>query len=102
MAAEYRRAMNRAPVRGERDAVSAHAIFPTVAVTDTSRLVEAKHFELYRTLSPSERVQIAVNLSEAVRQTVVAGIRRRNPEYTDADVAEALRRMLYASESANR
>ena len=64
-------------------------------LTDTSAAVEAKHFELYRTLSAAERAQIAVDLSEAVRRTAIDGIRRRNPHFTDAEVAEALRRLLY-------
>lgn len=66
-------------------------------ITDTSSEAETKQFELYRSLTPAERAQIAVNLSEAVRQTAIAGIRRRNPEYTDAEVAETLRRMLYGA-----
>jgi len=71
------------------------AIFHTVPITDTSAAVDEKKFELYRTLSAAERVQIAVNLSEAVRQTAIAGIRRRNPDYTDAEVAAALCQLLY-------
>jgi len=70
----------------------------TVAITDTSAVVDEKQFELYRTLSAAKRVQIAVDLSEAVRRTAIAGIRRRNPDYTDAEVAEALRQLLYGSE----
>ncbi|HUR83271.1 MAG TPA: hypothetical protein VM733_21110 [Thermoanaerobaculia bacterium] len=66
-------------------------------ITDTSSEAETKQFELYRSLTSAERAQIAVNLSEAVRQTAIAGIRRRNPEYTDVEVAETLRRMLYGA-----
>ena len=75
-----------------------NAIFRAVPITDTSAAVDEKQFELYRTLSAAERVQIAVDMSEAVRQTAIAGIRRRNPDYTDVEVMEALRQLLYGSE----
>lgn len=64
-------------------------------LTDTSAAADAKQFELYRTLSAAQRAQIAVNLSEAVRRTAIDGIRRRHAEDTEAEVAEALRRLLY-------
>ena len=64
-------------------------------VTDTSSAADAKQFELYRSLSPSERVRIALNLSEMIRRTTIAGIRRRHPEYDDAEVVEALRELVY-------
>lgn len=66
-----------------------------VAVTDTSPKAAALHLELYRSLSPADRVQIAVDLSDAVRETALDGIRRRHPEYSDEAVAEAFLTLLY-------
>lgn len=42
--------------------------------------------QLYRDGRPSRRAQIAADLSDAVRETTVAGIRCRNPGYGDAEV----------------
>jgi hypothetical protein len=66
-----------------------------VAITDTSPEASAVQLALYRKLDPSARVQIAVELSEAVRETAVAGIRRRHPGYSDEEVWHDLRVILY-------
>jgi hypothetical protein len=68
--------------------------FP-VAVTDTTPKAAALHLELYRSLGPAGRVQIAVDLSDAVRETALAGIRCRHPEYSDEAVADAFLTLLY-------
>ena len=66
-----------------------------VAVTDTTAEAAAIQLAMYRAMSPSARVQIAVDLSDAVRETARAGIRRRHPEYSEAEVARAFIAMLY-------
>lgn len=66
-----------------------------MALTDTSTKAAALHLELYRSLEPADRVQIAVDLSDAVRETALDGIRRRHPEYSDEAVAEAFLTLLY-------
>jgi hypothetical protein len=66
-----------------------------VAVTDTSPEAAAVQLELYRALGPSGRVQIAVDLSDAVRQTAMDGIRRRHPEYSDEGLSRALLTLVY-------
>jgi hypothetical protein len=70
-----------------------------VSITDTSPSAAAIQNEAYRRLGPSGRVQVAIELSEAVRQTTVAGIRRRNPEYDDTEAWREFRRLVYGSES---
>jgi hypothetical protein len=64
-------------------------------VTDTTLRASAVQLQLYKSLSPSERVKIAVDLSDAVRETAMAGIRRRHPEYSDAELSHAFLSMLY-------
>src|ERR1019366_3742980 len=66
-----------------------------VAVTDTSPEAAAVQLALYRALGPSGRVQIAVDLSDAVRQTAMDGIRRRHPEYSDDGVSRAFLTLVY-------
>jgi hypothetical protein len=73
-----------------------------VAVTDTSPEAATVHLELYRSLGPSGRLQIAVDLSDAVRQTAIDGIRRRHPEYTDDAVSRAFLTLVYGPVKTTR
>ena len=66
-----------------------------MGVSDTTPRASAIQLELYRKAGPSARAQIAVELSEAVRQTTIDGIRRRHPEYSEREVASAFLRMVY-------
>jgi hypothetical protein len=68
-----------------------------VAVTDTSPEAARIHLELYRALGPSGRAHIAVELSDAVRETALSGIRRRHPEYSDEEVSHAFLTLLYGT-----
>lgn len=65
------------------------------SATDTTPKAAALHLELLRALGPAGRVQIAVDLSDAVRETALAGVRRRHPEYSDDEVADAFLTLLY-------
>ena len=66
-----------------------------MAVTDTTPRVAAIQLQLYRDAGPSRRAQIAVELSDAVRETALAGIRRRHPEYSDEQVRAEFLRIVY-------
>jgi hypothetical protein len=66
-----------------------------VAVTDTSREAAEIHLAMLRALGPSGRVHIAIELSDAARETALAGIRRRHPEYSDDEVSRAFLTLLY-------
>ena len=50
---------------------------------------------LYRQVGPSRRAQIAAELSDAVRETALAGVRRRHPDYSEREVALSFLRMVY-------
>ena len=63
--------------------------------SDTTPRAEAIQLQLYREAGPSRRAQIAVDLSDAVRATALAGIRRRHPEYSEHDVASMFLRVVY-------
>jgi hypothetical protein len=62
---------------------------------DTAPRAAAIQLQLYRSVGPSVRAQIALDLSEAARETTLAGIRRRHPEYSDAEVAQSFLRIVY-------
>ena len=66
-----------------------------MAATDTTPQAAALLLAHYRRLSPSARAQIAADLSDALRQTAMAGIRRRHPEYSDRQADRAFRELLY-------
>lgn len=40
-------------------------------------------------------MQIAVELSDAIRDTALAGIRRRHPEYSEREVERSFLQMVY-------
>jgi hypothetical protein len=62
---------------------------------DTTARAAAIQLQLYRQVGPSRRAQIAVQLSDAVRDTALAGIRRRHPEYSEQEVALSFLRLVY-------
>ena len=64
-------------------------------VSDTSASAAAIQLELYRAAGPAGRARIAVELSEAVRQTALSGIRRRQPTLTERELAEAFLALVY-------
>ena len=66
-----------------------------MAVSDTTPQAAAIQLDLYRKAGPSRRAQIAVELSDAVRATTLAGIRRRHPDYTEEEVKADFLRIVY-------
>jgi hypothetical protein len=63
--------------------------------TDTTAAAAALQLRLYREAGTARRSQIAADLSDAVRETALAGIRRRHPEYSERDVACAYLALVY-------
>jgi len=63
--------------------------------SDTTPAAAAMQLMLYRRLGPSGRAQIAVELSDAVRETSLAGIRHRHPEHTEAEVRRSFLELVY-------
>jgi hypothetical protein len=66
-----------------------------MAVSDTAPRAAAIQLQLDRNAGPAGRVLIAVELSDAVRETAVAGIRRRHPEYSEQEVRHAFLQSVY-------
>jgi hypothetical protein len=60
---------------------------------DTSIEARDVQREIYRRLGGSERVAIVFRLNALVRETAMAGIRRRHPSYADAEVRAAFQRL---------
>ncbi|HEV7768752.1 MAG TPA: hypothetical protein VGQ76_27415 [Thermoanaerobaculia bacterium] len=66
-----------------------------MAVSDTTPRAAAIQLQLYRDAGPSRRAQIAVELSDAVRETTLAGIRRRHPDYSEEQVRSEFLFIVY-------
>jgi hypothetical protein len=62
---------------------------------DTTPAAAALHEEAQRRLGRSGRFRIALELSDLTHALAAAGIRRRNPEYTDEQARQELARVLY-------
>jgi hypothetical protein len=61
---------------------------------DTTLDAHEAQLRCYRRMSGSEKVALAAQLSEDVRDIAMAGIRARHPEYSDREVWYALMRLL--------
>jgi hypothetical protein len=62
---------------------------------DTSPEVFAYHLDRLRQLGSAGRSRMAAELSDTLRQTALADIRRRHPEYSDAEVARTFVKAVY-------
>lgn len=61
---------------------------------DTTHEAHRLQIDVYRRLGGAERVAILFRLNALVRETALAGIRRRHPAYAEAQVRMALRRLV--------
>jgi hypothetical protein len=62
---------------------------------DTTPDAAAVQEAAYRRAGPAGRLRIAMELSDLVRALAAAGVRKRHPEYTEAEVTEALLWQIY-------
>ena len=69
---------------------------------DTNGVASARYHELLRSRVPHERLAQAMSLTRMVRDLAVAGIRRRHPDASDAEVRVRLAVRLYGREAAQR
>ena len=76
---------------------------------DTTPEAYAVQQAIFDKMEPGRRVELAFEMSAAMRQTAMAGIRAQNPSYTDRQVVleyarmtlgEALFRKAFADEAA--
>ena len=61
---------------------------------DTSEQADAVQLAAYRRLGGAGRVAIAFRLSALVRDTAVAGILQRHPDYSSEQAARAFQRLV--------
>ncbi len=65
---------------------------------DTTPEAARHYYATLRKLSPSQRLKMAFELSDAVRETLIAGIRHRHPDYSPRQIRRELLRLTLDKE----
>jgi hypothetical protein len=69
---------------------------------DTSPAAREAQLAVFRSMSASERVALAFQMSEEARAIAADGFRQRHPDASDVEVERAVRRLLLGAELADR
>jgi hypothetical protein len=69
---------------------------------DTDEKTEQVQLAIYRRMSGSQRLKLAMEMSDAARATTMAGIKSRHPEYSEEQVRYALFRLLHGDDLFRR
>ncbi len=69
---------------------------------DTAPQVANRYYELNAALTPGQRLQIAVSLSQSVRELALAGVRQRHPHASLESVRWHFAEVLYGTQIATR
>jgi hypothetical protein len=70
--------------------------------TDTDEAAREVQLAATRRLTASERVRLAVEMSEAARRIAIEGERRRHPELTDVQARRVVFRRMWGAALAER
>lgn len=63
--------------------------------SDTTLDVHRKQIEILRKMSPEKRALISFELSDNVRNNIIAGIRKMYPDFTDTQIKRELLQRCY-------
>jgi hypothetical protein len=69
---------------------------------DTTSEAAQVQLRIYRAMPPSKRLQLALAMSDSLRQLVIAGVRSRHPEFTPEQVRLAVIRLTLGDELFDR
>jgi len=69
---------------------------------DTSSRAHAIQISILRSLTPAERFQSAVEMSDFTHKLAIAGLRGRRPDCTDANVNRLLAETLFQPRGRRR
>lgn len=69
---------------------------------DTTPEAMRVQIEVWRGMSPERRSLLAAQLCEDVRENAMAGIRARNPQFSDEEVRLALYELIHGKEVVDR
>lgn len=62
---------------------------------DTSPEAEAIQLEIFRRMTTAQRLKMALQMSESMRNVALAGLRNRHPEMTEDELFRELMRIMY-------
>jgi len=69
---------------------------------DTTLEAARKQFEFLRRLPPQKRALISFEISDNVRQNVIAGIKKLHPDFTDTQIKKELLRRTVGYELSRK
>ena len=69
---------------------------------DTTVEAMRKQFEILRRLLPQKRALISFEISDNVRQNVIAGIKKLHPDFTDTQIKKELLRRTVGYELSRK
>ena len=64
-------------------------------IADTSPEAAAIQDEIFRRMTPEQRVRLAIEMSESMRNVALAGLRSRRPDLNEAELLRELLRVMY-------
>lgn len=62
---------------------------------DTSPKAAAVQQAIFRRMTPEQRLWLALEMSESMRDIALAGLRSRRPELSEAELSRELIRLMY-------
>lgn len=63
--------------------------------SDTSPEAAAIHREILRRMTPEQRIKVALDMSESMRNVARAGLRHRHPDLSEEELSRELMRLMY-------
>jgi hypothetical protein len=69
-----------------------------VELADTTPEAARVQFEVFRRMPPSKRLELALQMSDCLRELVAAGVRSRHPEFSEDEVRLAVLRLTLGDE----
>jgi hypothetical protein len=69
-----------------------------IVPADTTPEAAAVQIEIYRRMDPSKRLELAFQMTDALRQLVASGVQDRHPVYTPDQVRLAVARLTLGDE----
>ena len=75
--------------------MEAHANISGVPITDTTPTARARQVEILRAMTGEQRLLLAFEMSLFARELAKEGIRRDQPEWTEAQVSREILRLAF-------
>ena len=74
----------------------------SVKQTDSSAKARARQLQLFRAMSPQERLELALSMSESARELSLTGLQKLHPTESDLQLRIRLAGLLYGATAQAR